>query len=129
VVNRPPVQNPRDSWMGTVSSSPQPAWFYGARNATASGSLGEAVPEARSYQWQQRSLQSAPRNGVDVPRYAPVQSYAPQRYSAPAAVAPTRSPVVESRSMQSAPAARSAPQAAPAQAPSNSSASTVQGRR
>ena len=139
VANRPAAQNAQDSWMGTVSSSPQPAWFNGASrsttapgNASVPGNAGAPVyrPEARSFQLQQRSLQSVPRAAAEVPRYAPVQSYAPQRYSAPAAsAAPARSPSFESRPMQSAPPARSAPQAAPAPAPSNSSASTVQGRR
>jgi len=108
VVNRPPPQqNSQGNWMGTVSGSPQPAWFYGAgRTATAPGHsyTPASRPEAHSYQ-------QAPRATMEVPRYAPAQSYTPQRSYTPPAQS---SPSVQSRPAPSAAPARSAPAPAPA---------------
>jgi len=97
-------EHPQENWMGTVASSPQPAWFAGSGSSAANrinGAVPAPRPEARGYQPVPRSFTP------QVPRYDPSPSYTPQRsYSAPA-----RSPSFESRPAPSAPSAPSAPAA------------------
>jgi hypothetical protein len=105
-----PNQTQQRSWMGTISSSPQPAWFAGSGSQVQNqfnGAVAAPRPDARSYQ-------TAPRmNSPEVPRYAPSPSYNVQRsYSAPAPQVPMRAPSYEAP--RSAPSAPPAPMAAPA---------------
>lgn len=97
------------NWMGTVSSSPQPSWFAGGEGAAATRPTGATPmprPQAPAYQPTMRSA-GAPQQ---VPRYAPAQTYIPQRsYSPPAFAAPSRTQSFESRPAPSAPPAVSAP--------------------
>jgi hypothetical protein len=130
MLNRPahqPQQGNRGNWQGTVSSSPQPAWFSGAGHTATAGHAATAPanssipvprPEQRTYQF------TLPTRSVEVPRYAPAQNNTPQRsFAAPPVSAPASQPAFQARPAQSpsAPAARPAAPAQPAPARSGSS--------
>ena len=102
-------QFPPRNWMGMVSSSPQPSWFGAADSGSArpynNNNVGVVLrPESRAYQAVPRS------STIEVPRYTPAPSYAPQRfYSAPAWSAPAANPSFQARPAPSAPSAAPAP--------------------
>jgi hypothetical protein len=119
--NRPATaaQNPQRNWMGTVGSSPRPAWFANTENSAANrfnGAVAAPRPEVRSYEPVQRAPAQVPRYSPAPRSYTP--SYSAPSYSAPArsyspppSAAPSRASSFESRPAQSAPSAPSAPAA------------------